>query len=72
MFGDAFERQGEGCVTGVAGGLGHGLGVGGGGLLHQGDPIAGRYQGEAVEVAGFAIDTSRVHGKARVTLLRAA
>ena len=27
---------------------------------------------EAVEVAGFAIDTSRVHGKARVTLLRAA
>jgi 16S rRNA (guanine966-N2)-methyltransferase len=27
---------------------------------------------EEVEVAGFAIDTSRVHGKARVTLLRAA
>lgn len=27
---------------------------------------------EAVEVAGFAIDTSRVHGKARVTLLRPA
>ena len=27
---------------------------------------------EAVEVVGFAIDTSRVHGKARVTLLRAA
>lgn len=26
---------------------------------------------EEVEVAGFAIDTSRVHGKARVTLLRA-